>query len=160
MEVHPMLIEKLAELLPVVVGALLASAGALIKHFTDRSSDRRRIKREKLETLANRIYAIFPWTNQLDSYAAGLADLPMDSPLEDIEVLQALYFPELSTHISTILNEARKYRTAAIHLATERLETGKHSENYVDIIHRSFRPLRQAIDEFGVAASRIGLKQL
>ena len=52
------LLEQLAPLIPVVVGALIALGGGWIKYFVERREQRRTRRREKLERFLSLVYEL------------------------------------------------------------------------------------------------------
>jgi len=99
---------ELARAIPVVIGGLLAVGGGLIAqvatHRLTAKRERAKIRRERLESLVKALFAHYQWLDDKSThilFRSGSHDTP--SPLDDVRMIQALYFPELSDEVSAIL---------------------------------------------------------
>lgn len=99
---------ELAKTIPVVIGGLLAVGGGLIgqvaTHRLTAKREQAKLRRERLESLVKALYAHYQWLDDKLTqllFRSGAHDTP--SPLDEVRMIQALYFPELSDEVTAIL---------------------------------------------------------
>lgn len=140
---------QLVPLVSVVAGAVIALAGGWLKDWAGRREKQKCLRREKLERLCNLVCSLKPWTDVLETTLAfGLSNEQPASPLEEIEVLATLYFPELLPDIKAILVSAQKFKGAMLMLSSKRLQSGQPSPDAGEMINSMYQPLSSAISKF------------
>lgn len=138
--------QQLIALIPVVVGAFVALAGGGIKYWIDQTNSKKARRREKLERLLHLAYSIKAWSSSLDGqHAFGTEDEELPSPVDEIRVIGAIYFPEFSTEIKLVALTALKYSGVVHRLGCERLTAGEIPANAVDKIEEAYEPLSEAV---------------
>ena len=100
---------EIAKLVPVVIGGLLAVCGGLLgQFFTHRLTsqrERRTLRRERLESLVKALYAHSQWLDEKhNSMLHRKEDQDRISPLDEVKMLQILYFPELAHETISVLD--------------------------------------------------------
>ncbi|MBK6958699.1 MAG: hypothetical protein IPH22_10450 [Nitrosomonas sp.] len=95
---------QFANVLPVIIGGVLAIAGGLASqiaiHRLSDSRDRKKVRRERLESLVKALYAHEQWvTGKQNKLIFKNEDHDEPAPLNEIRMLQALHFPELSKEV-------------------------------------------------------------
>jgi hypothetical protein len=105
----------IAAAVPVVIGGLLAIGGGvaaqLITHVLAEKREYRTLRRQRLESLLRALYAHSQWLE--DRFQALLfRDITHDAPLplDEAQVIQVLYFPELAEDLSNIRERQRPLR--------------------------------------------------
>ena len=100
--------QELVKAIPVLVGGALAIlggvAGQLITHRLAIAREKKTHRRERIELLVKALYAHSQWLDERFNTMIFLNqehDVP--SPLSEAEMLKSLYFPELQTEISAIM---------------------------------------------------------
>ncbi|QOW19496.1 hypothetical protein INQ41_12960 [Lysobacter ciconiae] len=143
------LLEEIAKLLPVLVGALIALLGAAARYFVERRDKRMEVRRQKLERLTDLTYRIRAWTGSLDSKLAfGLeGESQVDSPIEELQVLADIYFPELHDPASRLVVAAKTYAAMAYRMGARRLQDGRIPDDANMRIQETYAPVADAIGE-------------
>lgn len=98
---------ELANAVPVVVGGLLAVAGGLggqvLTHWLTRKRDRASLRRERLEALVKSVYQYKRWVGDKSTVLIFRnEDHDAPSPLDEANMIQALYFPELASEMLAV----------------------------------------------------------
>lgn len=125
MSITPQVLSKLADLIPIAAGALIALAGGGIKYWVDRGDRRRQVRRDKLERILQLAHDLKDWTDLVDSRVNFETDKgPVTSPMEEMRVLGTMYFQDLQAEIQTVALAGKKYKQLALTLNSERRAAG------------------------------------
>lgn len=97
----------LLNLIPVIIGGFLAATGAFVgaflTHRLNQKAVKNKIKREKLEQLANAIYRTMHWLKEhKDTHLFGQDKDIGSLPMFEVQYLSKLYFPELEQEVATM----------------------------------------------------------
>jgi hypothetical protein len=92
---------EIVQAVPVVIGGLLAVGGGVIAqiatHWLSISRDERNFRRERLEQLVKALFTHQVWLeDKFQAMVFRLEDHNVPDPLNEVRMLQALHFPELS----------------------------------------------------------------
>ena len=148
--------QQLIALIPVIVGAFVALAGGGIKYWIDQTNSKKARRREKLERLLHLAYNVSAWSSSLDGrHAFGTGDEELPSPLGELRVIGAIYFPELSNEIKVLVFTALKYSGVVHQLGAERLGAGAIPDNANDKIREAYEPLSEAIHKLAEKAAEL-----
>jgi hypothetical protein len=93
---------------PVVIGGLLAVLGGfigqVITHRLAVSRERRLLLRERIESLVKALYGHSQWLSErYNTMVFRNEDHDKPSPLSEAQMLQELYFPELSSEVLALM---------------------------------------------------------
>lgn len=104
----PTIYQELVKTTPVVIGGLLAVLGGvigqIITHRLVASRERQSLFRDRIETLVKALYAHSQWLSEkFNTMVFRNEDHDLPSPLSEAQMLQELYFPELSGEILAIM---------------------------------------------------------
>lgn len=154
------LLEQLVELIPIFAGAVIALAGGALKYWIDRSERRKQIRREKLERLLQLAYDLKPWTGKVDDrYTFGTISDHLLSPIEEMEVLSNLYFPDLTSDIDAVILAAHEYKRVALDIGSERLAAGGSvPKDASDRAKQPYQALVNAVQRLSTKARQIATK--
>jgi hypothetical protein len=97
----------LLNLVPVIIGGLLATggafAGAFLTHRFNQKASKDKIKREKLEQLANAAYRTIHWLDEHKDVNLFKKSKEIgSSPIFEVEYLSKLYIPELRKEVAKV----------------------------------------------------------
>jgi hypothetical protein len=100
----PSIYGEVAQAIPVVIGGLLAVGGGVIAqvitHWLSISRDERNLRRERLEQLVKALFAHQEWLDERRSVMIFRnEDHDKPNPMNEVQMIQALHFPELRTEI-------------------------------------------------------------
>ena len=103
----PILHAQLINAIPVIVGGILAILGGLasqfIIHRLANSRERMKTQRERIESLVKALYAHEQWViDKKTKMIFRNEDHDDPAPLNEIRMLQALYFPNLAKEILAV----------------------------------------------------------
>ncbi len=98
---------ELAKAVPVVVGGVLAVAGGvggqLLTHWLTRRREKTNLRRERLEALVKAVYQYKGWVSDKSTQMIFRnEDHDAPSPLDQANMIQSLYFPELANEILAV----------------------------------------------------------
>lgn len=99
--------EEILKLFPVFIGAILGwGGGAISQYLSHRYSEKRELKKrktEKIEALVASIYASEHWISEkFNTLIFKQVDHEVRSPLDEVRMIQALYFPDLAAEVVSI----------------------------------------------------------
>ena len=127
------IVEKLVDLIPIAAGALIALASGALKYWSDRSQKRADRRLEKLERLVHLTYQVGAWTDSLDAHhtfgTAENGETEFESPIEELQVIANIYFPELLGEVEQFARTGKLYHSQALSLGVQRLKNGTIAEN-------------------------------
>ena len=140
----------IASLLPVAIGGLLAIGGAfsgtLLTYLLNQRSQRKKIKREKLEQLLSAANKTEHWLDQYKNTSLrGIEENIGPSPISEVEYLSALYVNELSLEVTRLSYTAAKYFEFIATTNSKRLETGSIPGDFVEKYKPIYGELSQAL---------------
>ena len=150
-------IKQLTALIPVAAGALIALLGGVAKYFVENSQHKKKLRREKLEQTTLLVLGLRNWSDKIDDfYTTGISRDRVESPLEELETLGTLYFPELAKEMKRVLAAATAYKGVAIAFAGERLNSGAQlPQTRLNAIDAPYTELLKAIDAFSEQAAKL-----
>ena len=100
--------EEIVKIIPIVVGGLLAVSGGVIgqivTHRLTTSREKNTQLRARIESLMKALYGHSQWLHERHNvmiFQRGNHDIP--SPIDEAQMLQELYFPELSTEVLAVM---------------------------------------------------------
>ena len=104
---NPATSSQLSNALPVVVGGLLAIGGSvvtqLVTNYLTVSREEDKYRRERLEGLVKALYANDQWLeNRRTMLLFRNQDYDNPSPLDEVQMLMALHFPELGEEVVAV----------------------------------------------------------
>ena len=111
------------DIIPVIVGGLLAVAGGLssqlVIHWLSVRRDKSKLKRERIEQFVESVFDHSEWVlerHQTMVFRAERYDYP--DPLNKAKMLRSLYFPSLSKELAAVQQETVKLTkiTNALHM--------------------------------------------
>lgn len=147
------ILDALIELIPIVSGAVIALAGAGLKHWLDRRESGRQRRRERLDRLMHLVYSLKPWTTLVDNrYSLGTSQDRPPSPIEEIEVIGNLHFDRLKPQIDAVVGAANQYQLSAMALGQERLDAG--NKPAADIAARMKAPYAELLDSIEALSTK------
>lgn len=99
---------ELVKLVPVLIGGILALSGGvlgqIVSYRLSRRRDRSSIRRERLEALVKALYAHGEWIkNKETTMLFRRQDHDVPTPLGEAQMLQKLYFPELTDDMISVI---------------------------------------------------------
>lgn len=149
--------QQLLGLVPVAAGALIALAGGGVKYWIDQNDKRKSRRRERLERLLHLAYDLKAWSSSLDGrYAFGTDESELPSPVEEMQVIGAIYFQDLSDEIKQVAIAAMRYRSTVHTLAAERLRSGgEPSADAGQRVEEAYTPLSEAIHTLAKRATNV-----
>jgi hypothetical protein len=123
----PEIIAVLVGLVPVLLGGLLTTAGALVGpvflHRVQRDDENRKKRREKFEELVGALYEFHHWLNKSKQiYVYGEEGNEGPSPFAKMWAISTIYFPQFSDAISELDTVSDQYELWMRKAAIKRLE--------------------------------------
>jgi len=132
----------LLNLVPVIIGGLLATggafAGAFLTYKLNQKASKDKIKREKLEQLANAAYRTIHWLDEHKN--VNLFKKSKDigsSPISEVEYLAKLYIPELGQEVANLLVSSSEMVSFIVSCNLFVHENGSFPDDFVE----KYKPL-------------------
>jgi hypothetical protein len=149
---------ELAKAVPVVVGGLLAVVGGvggqLLTHWLTRKREKTNLRRERLEALVKAVYQYKRWVSDKSTLMIFRnEDHDVPSPLDEANMIQSLYFPELATEILAV---EKAFMPILKFINEQRIQHMKSKEEF--IAKYDPKPLHEAY-ELHLAAVNVLVKK-
>lgn len=128
----------------VLLGALIAQFGTVIKLFYDDGKAKKEIKRAKLEELYDCIHKTNSWireTEDLHYDPEFDAHIPLSASAHRAHVLALLYFKDLQPTVARLLNETMRFHNAVVSYRPGSEQGGVERENIKRAINHSIDEL-------------------
>lgn len=142
-------------LVPVVVGGLLATlggvVGAVVLHKLERKTSNMRLKREKLEQLVDASYRVESWlSGKLDDLPGHEKDLGI-FPMSEVEMISRLYFPELRAEVIQLSVASASYQKwiaeSRVNMLRDKTITDEHAKKFDPIHKEVLRSISALVDK-------------
>lgn len=154
------LTQALITLVPVVAGGMIAIAGgvlsSILSYLLKTSSDRRELRRTKLEEIVTLTFEAEQWLEyQRDYFWWGKQKVNGISPLDKCRSMTNLYFPELRDSMSNFWMSAVKINKWILAGGQERSTTGEVSKTHMDCYPQVYEPFHSNHMEFVDRAAEV-----
>jgi hypothetical protein len=131
--------QELLKLLPIVAGAILAILGGagtqFLIHRLGAERERRKVLREKGETLVKALHAHADWIgDRLTTMVFENEDHTVPNPLNEAWTIQQIYFPQLGASLVQVLGSGRPLTRW---IADERIKRMKDQASWLKAFDRA-----------------------
>lgn len=156
----------LVAILPTIVGGVLAFSGTYFSSYKSTNEKRREEKMKKLDELCDLATGLerFETRYRMEQWIHGESNTLSD-PLYRMQSLVGLYFPEMKSQMSKLIQESRTLRSWVLAIKLQMLSDGLErkiphesllpSSDVINLVETKVQPLLKALRELFKVAFEI-----